>query len=139
MKSKAFADGMVQMEVALQDKFEAGFGNYLWKVLEKVDEAHWKACVERLARGMRKPRELTVGVFLETISEIKADLRREKGRWKVAPHPEKTPDWKAIAKKIEDDPEAPAASRDLARELSERTTDAPKPKGGEKYRAAKNG
>lgn len=139
MKSKAFADGMVQMEIALQDKFEAGFGNYLWKLVEKLDEALWKACVDRLSRGVKKPRELTAGVFLETISEIKADLRREKGRWKVAPMPEKSPDWKSIAKKIEDDPEAPAASRDLARELSERKTPQPTVKGGEKYRTTKNG
>jgi len=116
LKSNLFTKGMTDLATALQGKFEAGFTDYLWKIVKDLPDEVWETCVKRLALLVKKPADLTVGDFMSTVREIRQERALQDSRWHSKPVlPE--PDWRRMYETLSKDDKVPAAAKDIALQL----------------------
>lgn len=133
-----FTKGIETLQIALQGKFDGRFTTYLANAIKHYTQEEWEECVERLARGLKKPPDLVVGDFIRVLEEIREEKAAEKNRWQHRTPGKGSPDWNRMAEKICADPQANDMSRTIARELATRKVPPPPPVvGGEKHRKPK--
>lgn len=133
-----FDKGIETLEIALQGKFDGRFTTYLANAIKHCSQQEWEECVERLAKGLKKPSDLVVGDFLQVLREIRDEKAATDNHWEFRPPGNGSPNWKGMAEKICADPMANDTSKSIARELAARKDVPPPPMvGGEKYRRQK--
>ena len=116
LDSNLFVKGMTDLSTALQGKFEAGFTDYLWKLVKDLPDDVWETCVKRLALLIKKPADLTVGDFMSTVREIRQERALQASHWRSTPAlPE--PDWRRMYETLSRDEKVPAAAKDIALQL----------------------
>jgi hypothetical protein len=120
LKKQTFKAGMDMAEAGLQGVFRERFLDFLWNAVKDAPDDAWIECASRVALGDRRPDDLTAGDFLRTLREIRQERAARGAVWALRPPSGAATDWSRLTAAMAADPDAPEASRALARALESR-------------------